>query len=140
MELEVKNISIRKLDAYKESAFVIDQSKEIKNKEIKININLSLIDFKKTDDGHIIFKSSFALDMSDIGHIDAQIDTSVITDDQDTLLSEWNNSSTIKLPIEARAKLDTAIYYYLMPLFINITEKMQLPIPLTPLSTKTTKQ
>lgn len=130
MELDVTRISIKKLDAYKESNKLPE-----KNKAINININISLIDYK-VENNSIVFKSSFALDMSDIGHIDAQIDTFVTTDDQGTLLSEWNNENSLKLPIDLRAKLDNAIFLYIMPLIINITEKMQMPIPISPLSLK----
>jgi hypothetical protein len=128
--IEVNRISIKKLDAYKENNPPLD-----KDKPVNVNITISLIDHK-IEDNYVVFKSSFALDMSDIGHIDAQVDVFVTTDDRNKLLSEWNNENSLKLPKELRVKIDNAIYLYIMPLIINITEKMQMPVPISPLSMK----
>ncbi|WP_048155616.1 MULTISPECIES: hypothetical protein [Methanosarcina] len=133
MLFNIKKVSIKRLDACKESE--VDVSK---NYEIKINISITLIDYKESLNNEIVFKSNFSMDIINIGHIGASVDTVVETDNKEKLLSEWDSdSSTTKLPANERVILDNAIYFYIMPLFINISEKMQMPIPLSPLKIKT---
>ena len=139
MELNVNKISIKKLDAYKESTFSIEKDNEI---QLTVSINISLFELKKVNDKDVIFKSGFSLNLSnmenssDIGRIDSQLDLFVTTDDQASLVSEWESTDKILSPVH-RKKIDNAIFYYIMPLVINITDKMQMPIPIPSLNLKT---
>ena len=132
MQLEIKEILIKKLNAYTESYLAIKKDKET---QVNVNINILLIDSKRMDDGTILFKSSFVLDIIDFGHIDAQLDTIVMPDNQEELLSELESTDK-KLSNINRIQIDNAIFYYMMPLILNITDKMQMPIPIPSLSMK----
>jgi len=132
MQLEIKEILIKKLNAYTESYLAIKKDKET---QVNVNINILLIDSKRMDDGTILFKSSFVLDIIDFGHIDAQLDTIVMPDNQEELLSEWESTDK-KLSNINRIQIDNAIFYYMMPLILNITDKMQMPMPIPSLSMK----
>lgn len=85
----IKKVSIKRLDACKESE--VDVSK---NYEIKINISITLIDYKESLNNEIVFKSNFSMDIINIGHIGASVDTVVETDNKEKLLSEWDSDSS----------------------------------------------
>ena len=133
MQLTIKDISIKKIDAYRESSFPIKQKKEI---QILVNINIALIELKKVEDDGAILKSNFTLDMSDIGHIDAQLDTFATIDDLDMLISDWEKSDKRDLPNDMRGQFDNAIFYYMMPLVMSMAEKLKMPLPIPPIHVK----
>ncbi|QLC51106.1 hypothetical protein HWN40_13200 [Methanolobus zinderi] len=137
MQAEVKGIYIKKLDAYRENV--------IPNKEklaVKININISLIELKETESDDFVIKSSFTLSIlehntkTDIGNINAQLDVLIGVDSKEELISEWENTGDKKLPQPIRTQIDNSIFYFTMPVAINLAEKMQMPIPIPPLINK----
>lgn len=134
MGLKIKQISIKKIDAYREVSFPIEMKKEI---QVSINVNIGIIEIKKTDDGDALLKTNFTLDILDFGHVGAQLETIATIDELDTLIENWQKSEDKRyLPEDIRGTFDNAIFYYVMPLVINLAEKLTIPIPLPPLHTK----
>ena len=136
MQFTIKDISIKKIDAYRESSFPIKQEKDI---QIIVNINIALIQLKKVEDDGVILKSNFTLDVSDFGHIDAHLETIATIDDFDTLISEGEKSDNRDLPPDMRKQFDNAIFYYMMPLVLSMAEKLKIPMPIPPIHMKSKK-
>lgn len=129
MQPQVSRISIKKLDAFKESNNELD-----KTKPVTININIAVFDHKKLKENETSFSYSFLLNISGIGRIDVQSEVDVCSDDQDRLISDMIGANNITSPSPTKLQIDNAVFYYLMPLIINISEKMQIPIPIAPLT------
>lgn len=137
MNLNIQHISVKKLDAYREHT--LQKEEEL---AVEISINISLMDLKEADGGDFIIKATFTLAIVeynkkfDIANICSQLDVLIKTDSKEELLSEWNNSGDKKLSESNRAHVDNAIFYFMMPLVMNLTEKMQVPVPVPPLKKK----
>lgn len=131
MEIKIQGISIKKLDAFREIAFPIQLKKET---QISVNINIGVIDIKKTDDGKALIKANYNLDILDIGHIGAQLDVLAEVDELDNVISYWQKTIENKqLPEEVNIVLHNAVFYYVMPIIISMAEKMTIPMPIPPL-------
>lgn len=130
MQLTIKDISIKKIDAYRETSFPIEQPKSV---QILININIALIELKKIDPENAILKTNFTVDISDFGHIGAQLDTLATIDELDTLISDTKESGKNVLPEELRKQFDNSIFMFIMPLIISTAEKLKIPLPILPL-------
>ena len=131
MQPQVTKISIKKLDAFKEGNTELDRTKPV-----NININIAILDSKKMENNETSFSYSFLLNISGIGRIDVQSEVDVLSEDQDRLISELTDVNNSISPTLTKLQIDNAVFYYLMPLIINISEKMHMPIPLSPLSPK----
>jgi len=129
MELKIKQISIKKIDAYRETSLPTrSEKKEIK---VSININIGIIEIKKTEEGDALLKTNFTLDILDFGHISAQLETIANIDELDTLISDWEKPEAKRnLPADIRGQFENAIFYYIMPLLIFMAEKLTIPLPL----------
>jgi hypothetical protein len=129
MELKIRQISLKKIDAYRETSLPIkSEKKEIK---VSININIGIIEIKKIDDGGALIKTNFTLDILDFGHISAQLETIATVDELDTLISDWEKSDEKRnLPADVRGQFENAIFFYIMPLLIIMSEKLTIPLPL----------
>lgn len=123
MSTELINISLKKLDAYRESSLDIPS-------EINVNFNISLIDFKVLDEENIIIKSGFTLNISDISSISAQLDVSIKVDSVSEFSSNWKASTEKKLEDFSRINIEKGIFYYMMPLSLSLAEKMNVPLPI----------
>lgn len=128
MEFKIKQISIKKIDAYRELSLPIKQNKEVK---VSVSINIGLIEIKKIEDEDVLLKTNFTLDILDFGHIGAQLETIASTNDSEKLISEWEKSEEKRsLPSEIKGQFENSIFYYIMPLAISMAEKLTLPIPI----------
>ncbi|VVB85619.1 Uncharacterised protein [uncultured archaeon] len=133
MDLNIKQISIKKIDAYRELSLPIKFSKEVK---VSVSLNIGLIEIKKIEDGDILLKTNFTLDILDFGHIGAQLETIASTNNSDQLISEWEKSEEKRsLPSDIKGQFDNAIFFYIMPLVISLAEKLTLPIPIPGITT-----
>ncbi len=133
MQLTIKDISIKKIDAYRETSFPIKQQKQPKAIQILVNINIALIELKKIEHENAILKTNFTVDISDFGHIGAQLDTLATIDELDTLISDMKKSGKNDLPEELRKQFDNSIFMFIMPLIISTAEKLKIPLPIPPL-------
>jgi hypothetical protein len=128
MELNIKKISIKKIDAYREIPIPTKSRKPV---QVSVNLNIAIIEIKKTEEGDALLKTNFTLDILDFGHIGAQLETVATIDELDTLISDWGKSEEKRnLPADIRGQFDNAIFYYIMPLVIFMAEKLTIPIPL----------
>lgn len=128
MDLNIKHISIKKIDAYREISLPIKSKKDIK---VSVSLNIGIIEIKKIEDGDALLKTNFTLDILDFGHIGAQIETIATINELDMLISDWEKSEDKRsLPIEIRGQFENAIFYFIMPLVIIMAEKLTLPIPI----------
>lgn len=130
MQLIIKDILIKKLDAYRESSFPIEREKV---NHISVNINIALISLKKIEEGEALIKTNFDVDIPDFGHISAQLDTLATINELDKLISDIKESGINNLPIELRKRLDNSIFIFAMPLIISMAEKLKIPLPIPPL-------
>ena len=133
MQLNIKGISIKKLDAYREATYPVVFKKEL---QISVNVNIAVIDLKKLTDEEALIKANYNLDIADIGHIGAQLDVLVEADELEDMILTWQKTKEGReLPKEIRGQLDNAIFYYVMPLVMSLCEKLTMPIPIPPLHT-----
>jgi|GEM_PF-2135915 len=131
MQLNIKGISIKKLDAYRETAFPPMITKEL---QVSVNVNIGVIDLKKLQGKDALIKANYNLDIVDIGHIGAQLDVLIAIDEIDEIISTWHQTKENReLPMEIRSQVDNAIFYYIMPLIMSLCEKLTIPIPIPPL-------
>ncbi len=128
MELDIKKISLKKIDGYREISLPIKPRKPV---QVSVNVNIAIIEIKKTEEGDALLKTNFTIDILDYGHIGAQLETLATIDELDTLISDWEKSAEKRnLPVDMRGQFDNAIFYYIMPLIISMAEKLTIPIPL----------
>lgn len=130
MQLIIKDILVKKLDAYRESSFPIERTKV---DHISVNINIALINLKKIEEGEALIKTNFDVDIPDFGHIGAQIDTLATIDELDKLIADIKDSGKNDLPKELRKLLENSIFIFTMPLIITMAEKLKIPLPIPPL-------
>lgn len=130
MQLIIKDILIKKLDAYREYSLPIEHEKV---NHISVNINIALSSLKKIDEGEALIKTNFDVDIPDFGHIGAQIDTLATIDELDKLIADIKESGKNDLPNELRKRLDNSIFIFTMPLIITMAEKLKIPLPIPPL-------
>ena len=121
MQLIIKDILIKKLDAYREYSLPIEHEKV---NHISVNINIALSSLKKIDEGEALIKTNFDVDIPDFGHIGAQIDTLATIDELDKLIADIKESGKNDLPNELRKRLDNSIFMFTMPLIITMAEKL----------------
>lgn len=137
MQLIIKDILIKKLDAYREYSLPIEHEKV---NHISVNINIALSSLKKIDEGEALIKTNFDVDIPDFGHIGAQIDTLATIDELDKLIADIKESGKNDLPNELRKRLDNSIFIFTMPLIITMAEKLKIPLPIPPLHLDSTQE